>query len=557
MRKPTLHPDEEQLLRYSDGELSSRAAGNVNSHLKACWQCRTALEEIETTVGACVRYRTSVLQQHLPAPPAPWTDIYRSFAEIDASLDKPSLADRFTGVLSFPMRHARKWVPVAAALMLATGLFYRYRLMPSVQAAELLNKAILAADAHPAKPHRLQVRTKAHSFTRMSGSHAAVASNLSDRETLNSLKTLFQDANYNWDDPLSAKSYAAWRNGLKAKNDEVIETRDSYRVRTATDSGDLMQATLQLRSHDLEPVEGRFEFRNQEWVEITSLPVEPEPSTAALPSAVTPAPETHAAPATIPMAPLGAAITISGELQVMAALHQIGADLGDPVQVSRSSSEILVSGSGIAAQRRDEIQRALAGLPNVAVRFNDSAPAVTQPALPAPESTTPADNRQLQARIAEQVGGRANYEQLASQVFDMNEPMMSRVYALRSLEQHFPAPLENQLNARDLETLRRLQREHVSALRDQIQALDQALKPVLPGSRRTPEAAFTNNTWQAATEELFQSARSVEKLLAAMFGASPADSAAQERIPAQLASSLAQFRANVEAYDRLLARSEK
>src|SRR5579871_1999073 len=110
MRKPFMpHPDEEQLLRFSDGELSTRAAGHVNSHLKACWQCRTTLEEIETTVGACVRYRTSVLQQHLPAPPAPWIDIYRSLAEIDASLDKPSFADRLAGVLSFPMRHARKW----------------------------------------------------------------------------------------------------------------------------------------------------------------------------------------------------------------------------------------------------------------------------------------------------------------------------------------------------------------------------------------------------------------------------------------------------------------
>src|ERR1035438_123128 len=85
MRRPLMpHPSEEQLLRYSDGELPGRATSQVHSHLKACWQCRTNLEEIEKTVGACVRYRTTVLQRPLPAPPEPWTDIYRSFAEIDA-----------------------------------------------------------------------------------------------------------------------------------------------------------------------------------------------------------------------------------------------------------------------------------------------------------------------------------------------------------------------------------------------------------------------------------------------------------------------------------------
>src|ERR1035438_2028132 len=85
MRRPLMpHPSEEQLLRYSDGELPGRATSQVHSHLQACWQCRTNLEEIEKTVGACVRYRTTVLQRHLPAPPAPWTDIYRSFIELDA-----------------------------------------------------------------------------------------------------------------------------------------------------------------------------------------------------------------------------------------------------------------------------------------------------------------------------------------------------------------------------------------------------------------------------------------------------------------------------------------
>src|SRR5204863_484318 len=82
-----------QLLRYADGESTTCAAGEIRSHLEACWQCRAELEELQKTVGECVRYRKNVLQRHL-VPPAPWTDIYRGFAEVDAALDRAGFWER-------------------------------------------------------------------------------------------------------------------------------------------------------------------------------------------------------------------------------------------------------------------------------------------------------------------------------------------------------------------------------------------------------------------------------------------------------------------------------
>jgi hypothetical protein len=53
----------------------------------------------------------------------------------------------------------------------------------------------------------------------------------------------------------------------------------------------------------------------------------------------------------------------------------------------------------------------------------------------------------------------------------------------------------------------------------------------------------------------------VEKLLAVMFGAAPADSPDDsvnaEQVPAELLANLAQLRAKVEAYDHLLAKTER
>src|SRR5579862_3419211 len=102
------HPGEEQLLRYTDGELEPRQARKVEAHLKACWQCRAELEEIGNTVSECVRYRKQVLAEHLPSPPARWTDLSAGFDEIDRAYSR---ASRMAVI-----RRAKTWLPLAAAL---------------------------------------------------------------------------------------------------------------------------------------------------------------------------------------------------------------------------------------------------------------------------------------------------------------------------------------------------------------------------------------------------------------------------------------------------------
>jgi hypothetical protein len=123
----------------------------------------------------------------------------------------------------------------------------------------------------------------------------------------------------------------------------------------------------------------------------------------------------------------------------------------------------------------------------------------------------------------------------------------------------FPVAVEAELSPQDLATLRRLQREHTAALRQQTVELEQILKPALKSAGRgSPSPSLSSSAWQPATEELFQSARSVEKLLAVMFGAAPGDMAANTaQLPAQLLSAITDLRAKVEAYDHLLAKTER
>ena len=267
----THHPEEEQLLRYIDGELPAQASGEVRSHLEACWQCRAALEELQNVVSQCVHYRKNVLQRHLPTPPAPWVDIHRQFDEIDASVE-PVLFNRILRLLKSPFdTTTKKWAVAAAALLLLLGIFSRYRQTPSVHASELLRQAVVSANTHPKQPRRIQIRTRDRRLIRPAVAPQKTGLGAPDGDASNSLQAMFERANYSWNDPLSAQSFQAWRNQLSDKRDQVIEQQQSYRIETRTDTSDLKQAALTLRTRDLRPVEERLEFSNQEWVEITEV----------------------------------------------------------------------------------------------------------------------------------------------------------------------------------------------------------------------------------------------------------------------------------------------
>ena len=525
MSKPRMvHLEDEQLLRYADGESPARDAAAIRSHLEACWQCREQLEQLQNTVGECVRYRKNILQRHLPPPPAPWTDIYRGFGEIDEALAQVSFRERIAQALRGPAYSARRWAAVAVTVMAVCVLYYRFRQAPAVQAAELLRKAVAAADAHPGKPRRTQIRTK---------------DRILSPGALSSLQVLFHQAHYDWDDPLSAKSYQAWRDTLVDRREEVTEERDSYRIRTDTGSGELMAATLTIRTQDLRPVEERFEFRNREWVEITELPGEAPPVLIAGAEGNKGDNHIKVSPSTPP-----ASATIGDELHVLASLHRVGADLGDPIEVSRAGGDILVAGVGIAPQRQQEIHDALGAQKHVVVRFSEPAPA-----RPEPEREATQDIQQFQAQMAEQIGGRVDFLQLAAQVLDLSEPMMARAYALRRLAERIPTEVEAELSAQDRQLLKSLQQEHIDALRRQTAEIDRLLRPALESVSGAPRSS-PDSIAHSSAEELFQSARRVEKLLAVMFGAAPPESPG-DQVPSQLLSSLAQLRARVDAYDRL------
>ena len=490
------HPGEERLLRYADGELLPRESAEVRTHLEACWECRAELDSIQAAVADCVHYRKSVLQAHLPPPAAPWRDLSAGFAAVNRGIAGESSWWRSLGdAVAAP----RVWAPALAAGLAVTAILVPWlRETPSVQAAELLRKAVAAAEARPVAARRLQIRTKSKRLFRT----AAVAGAQAD---LKPVAALFQGANYDWADPLSAKAYFDWQNQLSTKTDEVVaEGAQYYQVRTRTGEGELTEATLRLRQGDLQPVQGMFKFRNEEWVELTEAPASELETTAPTASAAKASPAATAVPVVA---------SIGDELRIMEALHKIGADLGDPVEVTRAGAQVSVKGFGIEAARRARIEGALRGVANVSLRFaEEGAPAGIQGAASRPV-TVKAAASPLEPQLERQLGSRAAIEQLANEVFDRYEQLMAHAHAIDRLAARIAGPAA--LSASDAAVYRSIQRSHAQALLRIESELSGLLKPVMPAGGPDPAAA------PVSARTLLESARRLEISLTMLLGAGP------------------------------------
>jgi hypothetical protein len=369
------------------------------------------------------------------------------------------------------------------------------------------------------------------------------------------LQVRFAAARYDWDDPLSARSYRDWRNGLGTKQDEVETLADSFRIRTTTSEGDLATASLTLRALDLAPVEARLEFRDREWVELTEV------SEASIGDDAPPAvagvepPSRRAEPSQPTAASPASSATISEELQVLAALHEIGADLGDPVEVARSEGRVRVTGIGVSTERQAEINSKLQNIPNVKVEFSIPTPATLSGGAAAPATAPPGNASGFHARIVQQLGSRAEFERFSTRLLDQNEAAMARVYALRSLAQRFTATEEARLSGADREVLVGLVRDHLAGLKREAAGVERAIQPLLaavgasPGTRPTPRCP----DWQTCAEELFRGFRRAEVLLSAILGVSQLDVPA-DRLASDLLAALGDIRAALESSDSLFGR---
>jgi len=333
------------------------------------------------------------------------------------------------------------------------------------------------------------------------------------------------------------RRFFPWRWGLAAATAAlavagVFQYVAYYKVHDAH-LGDVGNTNLAASSKITEPP-----IRNSTESGAVSVEVPPRSAVPSRPAAIVPGPTA----------------SISDELLVMSVLHEIGADLGDPVQVSLSDGRVQVSGVGVAPERKQKILAALEPLPNVARNFSDppAPPLLPNDAAAAQPAASSTASNVFQARLEAQLGGRGLVDRFTGRVLTWNESAMAHAYALRLLAQKFP--VDDSMNQKDRATLRGLARDHLVALAAPLADFDQELVPVLTAlGAASSRTAAASDSWQGAAEQVFQAARRIEVLSSLLLGVTPGQSAHAD-LPSELLGAVNELRADLDQSQRLLGR---
>ncbi len=478
------HVEEGDLLRLIDGELPESDALAARAHIEACWSCRAQFQEIEMVIGEYVRYQKTT-DPWLPPPPKAWPELRFRAASADPEPAPPAL------FLLPPRRwFDLRWALAAAALLVAAFIMYRLQKPPVVSAAELLRNASAVEPVTGA----IRIRTKGSSLVRPAVLHRAAA----DDDVR--LRLMFERAHFDWDQPLSARTFAAWRRQLSEKEDEVKFDGDAYVIRTSTSAGELHRATMTLRARDLRPLREMLEFAG-ETVEVDQVP---EPAAApAAPRQITGAP---ARPEKAEPSPQS---TLHRMLEVFSTLHRLGADLGEPVEIRQNAGTIDVAAIGLTAARQRQLQAAMQDIPSVTVHFDPGTPR----AAPARKAqSNPLNRASGQTRLEALLGSPQAAEDFTDRALDASDAVLARVHALRALARAFPPAQESALSAGDQHLLTELRHDHVTALTQKIADLRAALLPVI-GNASPDGAAADSATWQDAAQKLLTAAQQLDETL--------------------------------------------
>jgi hypothetical protein len=283
--------------------------------------------------------------------------------------------------------------------------------LTTVTAGELLRRSIEAEEmqlAHADQPvirQRLQIVSKGRSgaqnasitweiwndvvnlrtrLTSNSGSAIAAESDAADR-----VRSVLRANRMDERKPLTAVSYKSWRDSLRSKSEEVASGEANgirlYTIRTLPNEspnlGDIMEARMTVRASDYHPTrlylkvkfadgDQEFELVENEYEIVSLNDVGPElfaenetAGTMAVGRTTVEAPTTtatvsHDEPA------MGSAESVAAtaetEINVLNALHQIGADVSEQLSVTRSANGLLeVQGIVDTDSRKKEILQVL------------------------------------------------------------------------------------------------------------------------------------------------------------------------------------------------------
>jgi hypothetical protein len=497
-RRANEHPSPNELLLAIEGELSPKEELAVNQHLQQCWECRAQSEKIRDGILDYMTYHDQ-LAKAMDPPPAGWSGFpYR--------LHSAQAECRETRPARFAMR--RQFV-LAAILLVFAGFIGYIRLArpPSVSASEVLRLAVAAKRMPSAAPRRrFLIKHGAHSFTR---DMRAAANNPDESE----VQRAFERSGWNWSDPLDPEAFAHWRDSLVAKEDRVrTEGREVTLTTAGSGGGAILEASLTLRVQDWHPLAEQVHLDDRSTVEITELPSEEGSSGPSIAAA-----EFGVPPAAMAGAPkeleVDEAALAKAELRARIALHLIGADLGEQIEVRRAGTQVSVKGFANNSQRKRQIDAVLAGIPDLQISLHSISEVAVSPA-PASAAMAVASDPQpplLRDRLPDVFHEEADRQRFVDSTLSSSQAALMRSWALRRLAERYTAQEIASLDVNSRDALRSLLNDHLRGMRAELGELRGLWKDILPNTQ-VPAADPTAADWQAQALKLFATMQSADQL---------------------------------------------
>lgn len=255
------------------------------------------------------------------------------------------------------------------------------------------------------------------------------------------------------------------------------------------------------------------------------VPAPPAPSPANAKTAPPPSPLLAGAP----------------EVAALVKLHELGADLGEPVEtVATAGGAVTVICRQVGRERESEIRSALAGIHGVTVTTEPAAPKTAgqlRRTTLAPGST----GNPLERALAGRLGGKAAFDRLANEVLDQDDALLARAYALDGIEERFPPGRRAELCPHDRAALALVIADHRRAARERGAAVESLLAPIA-GALRPGNPPRR----QSGASAILPAAQRVDRILNVIFGDSPGERTAAE-LGAELNAARAELSAALEA----------
>jgi hypothetical protein len=536
---PDCHPELGLLLRFMEDDLRAGQRRVIARHLRQCWTCKAQLEEIRGGMCAFMEFQEQVL---LPAVPID----SRSAAVREAVLRKAregSSAPRESPLFSVARvisgaSYRPAWI--AAALSLASFLFFSAAMQPHLMASELLGHVESSLSVRRGRERgkvidqRIRLRRGTSMLERNivrnpAGTPAALVGD-APAWVPACVKTL--DAPLTWDDPLAAGSFIHWRALLRSRHEDVATSGDLFTLTVVNgDSrpGGIRRMSLVVRRSDWHVVAKRMELQDAPGVEVTELGYEVRdqaPSDRLL--AVSDVPIKGMAHAQREIARSAVtALSVSkedldkAEIDVRSALFHLrfgfGAEEIAP-SVGRTPNAITIRAVISSAPRRNQLQIALAAIPHVTSHVTDTVTVSRSMSVAAiapvvlPLDVRPPAMRPL---LIQRLGGEKSATAFSNAVVEGAGKIFALAVLYRELAARY-TPLEAAvLSAEACNRLGALVRDFENELRVNLQTEAGRLNPVL-GEVSGP-AASSAVAWQDRAERLFHLAQTHDRIVSLLF----------------------------------------